>query len=265
MLDRTKVPTRIEALLSHQRLLILAGPMAAAILCWAWLVPASIDMYGPMDGLSAWMMDARWDWSYGLLIFTMWVVMMVGMMLPALAPTLLLFAAVCRSDAAGGSPVLRVYAFAAGYLGVWVGFSVLATLLQWQLARGQMMTPMMTLDSSRLGAAALVFAGLYQWTSLKQNCLARCQSPAAFISSSWRPRAKGALQMGAAYGLFCLGCCWALMLLLFVGGVMSLWCIGLITLLVLVEKLAPWGRAGLRLSGGLLIGAGAFLFAQSLA
>ena len=254
-------PTAVEALLGNERLLFLAGPLVATILCWAWLVPAALDMYGAMDGPAAWMMEARWDFSYGALIFAMWTVMMTAMMLPSLAPALLLYGGVCRSDSTGGSPVLRVYAFASGYLAAWAVFSAAATVLQWQLAERGLMTAMMELGNGRLGSAALILAGLYQWTPLKAGCLSRCRSPAAFISGHWRRRIAGALRLGFDYGLYCLGCCWALMLVLFVCGVMNLGYVVLLSLLVLVEKSAPWGVGAARLCGGLLICAGIYSLA----
>lgn len=256
MSDTRAPPTAVESLLRNERLLYLAGPLAAALLAWAWLVPAALDMYGPMDGLSAWMMQMDWNLRYGLLIFAMWTVMMAAMMLPSLAPALLLYGGICRSDAAGGSPALRVNAFAAGYLLAWAAFSALATLLQWQLSERGLLDMMMTLSDARAGAAALILAGAYQWSPFKQTCLSRCRSPAGFISDHWRRGVPGALRLGFDYGLYCLGCCWALMLVLFASGVMHLGCIVLLSLLVLTEKSTPHGVAAARICGLLLIGGG---------
>jgi len=251
-------PTAVETLLRNERLLFLAGPLVAALLSWAWLVPAALDMYGSMEGLSAWMMQAHWDLRYGILIFLMWTVMMTAMMLPSLAPALLLYGGICRSDAAGGAPVWRVYAFAAGYLAAWAAFSAAATLLQWQLAQRGLMTMMMELGDARIGAAVLILAGAYQWTPFKQSCLDRCRSPAEFISTHWRRGVNGAVVLGFDYGLYCLGCCWALMGVLFVCGVMNLGYIVLLSLLVLVEKATPWGVTAARLCGGVLIAIGLY-------
>ncbi|MDP3856508.1 MAG: DUF2182 domain-containing protein [Stagnimonas sp.] len=251
-------PTAVEALLRRERLLYLAAPLAATALAWLWLVPAALDMYGSMRGLSAWMMVSQWDLRYGLLIFLMWSVMMAAMMLPSLAPALLLYGGICRSDVAGGPPALRVYAFALGYLGAWVGYSAAVTLLQWQLFEHGLLTMMMALGDARVAAAALILAGVFQLTPLKQDCLTRCRSPAAFLSEHWRRGAGGALRLGFHYGLFCLGCCWALMLVLFVCGVMNLAYIVLLSLLVLMEKAAPWGARVARVLGGFLIAAGVY-------
>lgn len=246
----------MEALLRRDRGWVITGLVISVGLCWAWLVPAALDMQGDMDGLSAWMMRSHWDLSYALAIFAMWIAMMVGMMLPSAAPTLLLYAGICRRDSADTKPMRRVQAFAAGYLLAWAGFSLLATVLQWALVAAQLLDPMLQSSSTLFSSVLLVAAGAYQWTQIKQRCLARCRSPAEFISSYWRRGVGGALRMGWAHGLFCLGCCWALMLMLFVGGVMSLAWIGAITLLVLLEKLLPAGAFAGRLAGVLIIAAG---------
>lgn len=249
-------PTALEVTLRREQLQYLAGPLVAALLAWAWLVPASLDMYGEMNGLSAWMMESHWSLRFGSMIFAMWTVMMAAMMLPSLAPALLLYGRICRSDANGGPPALRVNLFALGYLGAWAVFSAAATLLQWQLAERGLLTMMMELSDQRLSAAALILAGLYQWTPLKQSCLTRCRSPAQFISSHWRRGPVGAADLGFRYGLYCLGCCWALMLLLFACGVMHFGYIVLLSVLVLAEKSAPWGLSAARVCGALLVGLG---------
>ena len=251
--------SRLESALLRERIWVAAGLAAAIALAWAWLVPAARDMYGEMTGLSAWMMVASWDARYLLLIFGMWVVMMIGMMLPSAAPTLLLYGRVARSSPNPESAVGRVYAFAAGYLLAWTGFSAVATALQWGLSEAGLLSTMMTPYSATLAGLLLILAGLYQLTPLKGSCLSRCRAPAAFLVSRFRPGAAGALRMGWEHGLFCLGCCWALMLLLFAGGVMNLTCIAAITIFVLLEKLAPFGVQGGRLSGALLVLAGAWV------
>ncbi|MDI3259403.1 MAG: DUF2182 domain-containing protein [Sinobacteraceae bacterium] len=244
--------------LARERLWVGVGLVLAVAACWAWIVPLALDMDGAMTGPAAWMMRADWGTGYFVAIFGMWAAMMVGMMLPSAAPTLLLYATVVRKSPDAGNAVGRVYAFAAGYVLVWSGFSLLATILQWDLARRAVLSPMMQTQSLRLGAALLCLAGLYQLTPWKRACLAHCRAPAAWISTHWRRGCDGALRMGLHHGAYCLGCCWALMLLLFVGGVMNLVWIGAITLFVLLEKLAPYGAQGGRLSGALLLALGAF-------
>jgi predicted metal-binding membrane protein len=239
--------------------LAIAGLAGVITLAWSYLVPASLDMYGEMDDGAAWMMEATWDLRYLLLVFLMWAAMMAAMMLPSALPTILFFHRAVQHDPAVRSPAGRMWAFTAGYVLAWSGFSALATLLQWGLAAAALLSPMMVSASPRLGGALLIVAGVYQWTPIKNACLRRCRSPLAFLAEHWRPGMPGALRLGLRHGLYCVGCCWALMLLLFVGGVMSLLWIACITAFVLLEKLAPYGAQGGRLSGVVLMLAGAWV------
>jgi predicted metal-binding membrane protein len=232
-------------------------------LCWAWLVPMARDMYGTMTGAAAWMMTGTWDFPHQVLLFAMWVIMMFGMMLPSSAPTLLLYAAVVRRSPESHNAAGRLYAFAAGYLLAWTAFSLVATVLQLLLRHWLLLSPMMEVSNRVFGGALLLLAGLYQLTPYKHACLKSCRSPAAFIVQHWKPGVAGALRLGLEHGLYCLGCCWALMLLLFVGGVMNLWWIGLLTIFVLLEKLAPLGAQGGRLSGILIIALGIWRLART--
>jgi len=170
----------------------------------------------------------------------MWAVMMVGMMLPSAAPAILIYAGVLRASPEGPRAAIRVYPMAAGYLLVWVAFSLAATLLQ-RLLGDTVLTPMMTLRSSMAAALLFVVAAVYQLTPVKAACLDSCQSPLAFIVRHMRLDAAGAFRMGVEHGIRCLGCCWAMMLLLFAGGIMNLWTIAALTIAVLLEKLAPFG------------------------
>ncbi|WP_425052288.1 DUF2182 domain-containing protein [Psychromarinibacter sp. S121] len=192
--------------------------------------------------------------GYTLLVFLMWWVMMVAMMLPSVAPVILLYAALLRRTESVGSTPAIAGSFLAGYLLAWAGFSMLATLAQWGLeAAGIVSASMMTLIDTRAGAAVLIAAGAFQFTPLKDACLAQCQSPAKFLSERRRPGASGALVMGLEHGTYCLGCCWALMALLFVGGIMNLyWIVGLAAFVAL-EKLTPYGRAISRVAGAGLV------------
>jgi predicted metal-binding membrane protein len=239
--------------------LVIAG-LATVIACaWVYLTRASLDMYGLMQGAAAWMMEATWDAGYLLLIFLMWATMMLAMMLPSALPTILLFHKAISNDPKVSSPPRRIFAFAGGYMLAWFGFSVGATLMQWGLAETALLSPMMVSASPWLGGALLIVAGIYQWTPLKNACLRQCRSPLAFFMEHWQPGMPGALRLGLRHGLYCVGCCWALMLLLFVGGVMSLLWIGAITAFVLLEKLAPYGVQGGRLSGVALVIAGGWV------
>jgi predicted metal-binding membrane protein len=201
-----------------------------------------------------------------IFIFVMWVVMMVGMMTPSVAPMLLLYAAVGRKAHATGRPVASVAWFLAGYLLAWVGFSLVATSAQWFLASVAALTPMLATASATVGGLLFVVAGLYQWTPLKDVCLRQCQAPIAFLAShgGFRSDPAGALRLGMKHGLYCLGCCWALMAILFVGGVMNVLWIAGIAVLILLEKTVPTGRLIPRLSGALIAAGGVWLLASAL-
>jgi predicted metal-binding membrane protein len=244
--------TPLESLLLRDRWITGGALVIMVALCWAWIVPMAFDMYGSMRGPSAWMMTDTWDYRHLTLLFAMWTVMMAGMMLPSAAPTLLLYAGVIRKSPDGGRIHSHVCAFAAGYLLVWTTFSLIATTLQRMLAHWLLLSPMMESRERGLGSGLLILAGAYQLTPFKRRCLESCRSPVAFITQHWKRGVAGGFQLGAAHGLYCLGCCWALMLLLFVGGVMNLWWIGGLTVFVLLEKFAPLGAQG-RLYSGLLI------------
>jgi predicted metal-binding membrane protein len=225
---------------------------------WTWIVLMAQDMYGSMRGASAWMMTATWDAPHLLLLWAMWAVMMAGMMLPSASPVLLLYGAMIRraTPRAAGR---QLYALATGYLVVWVLFSLGATAFQRALASLLLLSPMMEMTSPTAGATLLLVAGVYQLTPIKHACLRTCQSPLGFLMSRWRPGVRGAFVMGLRHGLYCVGCCWALMLLLFAGGVMNLAVIAALTVFVAFEKLSLFGRHGARISGVLLIAAGAWL------
>ncbi|HTB80224.1 MAG TPA: DUF2182 domain-containing protein [Opitutaceae bacterium] len=215
----------------RDRLWLAIGLGAVIVLCWVWIVAMARDMYGPMTGASAWMMTNRWDLPHLGLLFVMWVVMMVGMMLPSVAPTVWRVAGSQRPDAAGRA-TWAVLAFVVGYVAVWTGFSLLATIAQRLLDRAQILSPMMEVRDARWSAALLVAAGVYQFTPLKRACLQSCRCAQGI------PVDAG-FGSGVRNGLNCLGCCWALMMLLFTGGVMNLWWNLGLTLFVLLEKIAP--------------------------
>ena len=202
------------------------------------------------------------DWvpSDWLAMFVMWSVMMVGMMLPSATPMILTYAVISPKRQPTTSHPTAVYAFMLGYIMAWVGFSGLATIAQWMLQRSDLLTPMLVSKSTIFSSIVLVFSGLYQWTPFKQNCLKKCQSPVEYISLNWRNGSSGGFFMGFIHGLFCLGCCWMLMLLLFVGGVMDVLLIAIIAFFVLAEKIVQRPMFLSNFSGVLLISCGAFVF-----
>jgi predicted metal-binding membrane protein len=265
-----RVDAPIETMLRRDRWVVVAAIACVVALSWAYLLAGAgmgtsaiemtrMSLPGADHAGMASLRPAAWDAGYALLMLLMWWIMMVAMMLPGAAPMILLFAAVQRRHRERGGPYAPTTVFALGYLACWAGFSVGAVLLQWALVSVAVLSPMLATTSTALGGALLVAAGLYQLTPLKGACLAHCRSPAHFLASHWRRGVGGAVRMGLAHGAYCVGCCWFLMGLLFVGGVMSLhWIIGL-AVLVLLEKTAPAGHWLARATGVALLGAGSWL------
>jgi len=228
------------SLVRRQRNAVLAGLAGVTLLAWLYLAHMAWSMRSAMQAGIACELH---PWSAGdaLLTFLMWAVMMVGMMLPSAAPMSLIFSQVSRKAAAQGVALAPTWLFSSGYLAAWTLFSVVATALQWALERTALLSPMLASTSPLFGAALLAAAGAYQLSSWKNACLDHCRAPARFFAAHWRPGRAGALRMGFDHGLYCLGCCSALMGLLFFGGVMNLLWVAGLTLFVLVEKIAPYG------------------------
>ncbi|MBA3596447.1 MAG: DUF2182 domain-containing protein [Methylibium sp.] len=242
----------VEQALRRDRLLVVFCLLLAIVLAWGYLLSGAGMMQDMGDMLMP-MSSGPWTPAHAALVLAMWAVMMAAMMLPSAAPMILLYATIARRRSEQGQPANASGAFAFGYLAVWAAFSLAATALQFGLERAALLSPMMQSTSTVLAGSVLITAGIYQWTPLKHACLRRCRSPLDFILTHWRPGTVGALRMGLAHGAFCVGCCWLLMLLLFVGGVMNLAWIAGIALFVLIEKLSPAGHWIGRGAGGLLI------------
>lgn len=257
--------TPVEVLLRRDRGLVSGVIVVVAGLCWAWIVPMARAMDRMLCGDTSWMMANNWDPRHLAVLFAMWAVMMVGMMLPSAAPALLLYACVIRKSPGSDRTTAHVHAFAGGYLLVWTLFSVAATLLQRLFADLLWLSPLMESENRAFSAVLLVTAGIYQFTPLKRTCLDGCRSPVEFLTRHWRAGVAGGFHLGVRHGLYCLGCCWALMMLLFVGGVMNLWWIIALTVFVLLEKVAPFGVQGGRLSGVLLFALGTWALVRVVA
>jgi predicted metal-binding membrane protein len=261
--DSLRKGTLLESALRHDRSIVIGGLALVAAVSWWWILAMSADMYGPMTGASAWSMTSTWDARHLLLLFAMWAVMMMAMMLPSAAPMLMLYIAVVRrSDES--TLVRRVYALAGGYLLVWTIFSVAAAAGQRVLTAGAIVSPMMGLANPTVGGVVLLLVAAYQFTPLKRGCLDACRSPFGLVTRYWRSGTHGAFTMGVRHGIYCLGCCWALMLLLFVGGVMNAWIIAGLTLFVLVEKIASFGKMASRVGGITLAVLGIWLLVRPL-
>ena len=247
----------LHALLRRDRMLVLAGLLAVIFLAWGYLLlGAGLQM--DMGGGQMMAMAPAWTAGYAALMFLMWAIMMMAMMLPSAAPAILLAAALMRQR--GGNRIFGVTGiFVLGYLIIWFGFSLVATVLQWGLDRAGLLSADMASDSAALAGSLLIAAGLYQWSSVKQACLVQCRSPVENLMKYWRRGALGPVLAGANHGLFCVGCCWMLMALLFVGGLMNVLWIAALALLVLIEKLLPVGPRLSRWTGMALVVWGAIL------
>jgi predicted metal-binding membrane protein len=267
----------IEAVLRRDRVIVAAALVMLTALAWAyvWWLGTDMDMGGmDMSGFrmipagTGLMMptSAPWTAMEFAFVFAMWAVMMIGMMTPSATPMILIYARVGRQAARQGKPLAASAYFAAGYLLTWIGFAVAATSAQWALERAALLTPMMAAASDMFSGAVLIAAGVYQWTPLKDACLRQCQSPLLFIQrhGGFRSDLLGTLALGARHGAYCIGCCWVLMALLFVGGVMNVLWIAAIAILVLAEKVIPAGRVISRIAGVGLFAGGAWLLVQAL-
>ena len=246
----------LAAMLADREKAVTTGALVlAAVLAWAYTLLTVVHADPAMD------MPMAWSAAHALVVFGMWWLMMAAMMLPSATPAILLFAALRKSSLAVVSDRGSTLAFGTGYLAIWGMFSLGATGLQWLLQSTNMLSGTLGLTQWTWAAGLLVGVGLYQISPLKAACLSTCRAPAQMLARYWRPGTIGALLMGMQHGIFCLGCCAFIMLLLFFGGVMSLYWVAGLALYVAVEKLAPFGgrfseRAGYGLIAvGLALGA----------
>jgi predicted metal-binding membrane protein len=268
----------VEAVLRRDRLIVASALGLIAALAWAYVLwlAAAMDMDGMSmsgfrmvpAGIGMMMAPAAAPWS-GVeftFMFVMWTAMMIGMMAPSAAPMILMYARVARQTRVGhrgiaAQPFAATGWFTAGYFLAWGGFSLVATLVQWILERESILDARMASANMLFGAVVLIAAGIYQWTPIKNVCLVQCQTPLRFLMShgGFRSTISGCLRLGFLHGAYCVGCCWVLMALLFVVGVMNVLWIALLALLVLIEKLTPWGRWAARIVGAICIAAGVWM------
>jgi predicted metal-binding membrane protein len=248
----------------------LAGLGAITVAAWVYVVVTARRMTSGSAGMRGQSMAPAMDAMAGVQPWTatefglrlaMWAVMMVAMMVPTAAPMTLMYAAVARKAAAQHNPVAPTFVFVAGYITMWTMFSLVATAAQYALDQAALLSPMMVSKSAAFGAALLIAAGVYQLTPLKNACLRNCRAPAHFLSRYWRTGNLGAFRMGLRLGAYCIGCCWILMGLLFVGGVMNLLWIAAIAIFVLLEKTIPFGDVSGRFAGAAMILVGALSLA----
>lgn len=255
-----------ETVLKRDRLIVIAGLAAVTALAWVYvlrLASSMAGMDGNMDNMEM-SMPTTHAWGSGdiFLTFMMWAVMMVAMMAPSATPMILMYARVDRQRHADQTPIPATIVFLLGYLIVWSLFSAGATLLQWGLHSAALLSPALASVSPLLGGVLLILAGVYQFTPLKRACLLRCRTPLGFLLTEWREGTRGALIMGVRHGIYCVGCCWLLMTLLFVAGVMNLLWVAFIAGFVLLEKVVPGGQWLSRAFGLLAVGWGLWLLTR---
>jgi len=249
--------TTLETVLRRDRAIVTAGLVGVAVLGWVYLLYLARSMSG-IDMSADMAMPRMQTWGVVdlALLFVMWAVMMVAMMVPSASPLILMMAAANRKRRERDDPLVPTGLFLTGYLLVWTAFSAVATVAQWGLHAAALLSPGMVSVSPLLGGLLLLTAGIFQFTPLKQACLIHCRSPLGFIMGHWREGRAGAMRMGLEHGLYCVGCCWILMALLFVAGVMNLLWVAGISLFVLAEKVLPRGELVGRLGGAVLLVAG---------
>ncbi len=252
----------VENVLRRDRIVVLSGLALITALSWAYVSSLASDTRNMDMGMEMSMPRIQaWGIADFGLTFGMWAVMMVAMMTPSAAPMILMFAGVNRRRREQQGSYVPTSVFLAGYLAVWAAFGIVATAAQWGLHTASLLSPMMALTSPVLGGVLLVAAGIYQWTPLKHACLNKCRSPIGFVLNEWREGRRGAFLMGLKHGGYCTGCCWSLMALLFVAGVMNLLWVAAITGFVLLEKVAPGGDRLGQVAGAILVGWGAWMVA----
>lgn len=243
---------------------MLGALLVAAAAAWAYTAHLAARMGGAMHDMPM-AAPAAHPWTPTVLVplWVMWSVMMVAMMLPSAMPMILMFATINRRRRERHDPFVPTAVFAAGYLLAWSTYSLAAAGAQWGLHAAALLSPTMASTSPVLGGGVLIAAGAYQWSPLKRACLAHCRSPIGFLTTAWREGRWGALCMGVHHGTLCVGCCWLLMALLFVAGVMNLLWVAAIATFVLIEKLAPAARWTSSVAGTLLVAWGAWLLATA--
>ena len=256
-----------KTVLRRDRIVVLSGLALITALAWAYVSSLASDMQNNVEmatEMAMPQMQEAWDATDFALTFVMWAVMMVAMMTPSAAPMILMFAGINRRRQEQQFSYVPTSVFLLGYLVVWAAFSILATAAQWGLHAASLLSPMMVSTTPILGGILLLVAGIYQWTPLKHACLSKCRSPLGFVLNEWREDKWGAFLMGLKHGTYCTGCCWPLMALLFVAGVMNLLWVAAIAGFILLEKMAPAGQRMGQAAGALMITGGVVVLGLAL-
>ncbi len=250
--------------LKGDRAVVIGGIVGIVVIAWTYILYLTSDSMNMASSGTMMAQMRPWGAADFTLTFIMWAVMMTAMMVPSAAPMILLFADLQRRRKAQQHPYVPASAFLLGYLAVWFSFAAGASVFQWGLHSATLLSPQMASANPFLSGVLLVAAGMFQWSPLKFVCLSRCRSPLSFLMTEWREGISGAFVTGLRHGFFCLGCCWVLMTLLFVLGVMNLLWIATLAGFVLIEKVAPAGQWVGRFTGVLLFGWGAWMILMAL-
>lgn len=248
----------MQAAIRRDRNIIIFGIAVITLLGWAYMLKMSPDSNPGMEMSMPMPSSTGWDVELLGMSIVMWCIMMIAMMIPSASPMILSFSKVHHQQR-DNSSTLPTAIFISGYLSVWCGFSLIAAIGQVALHETAPLSSPMGKTGSLLGGGLLITAGLFQWSALKEACLNKCRTPLSFLLTEWREGNRGAFVMGFRHGIFCTGCCWALMLLMFVGGVINLAWMGALAVYMLVEKIVPQGRQFSRVTGSLLILMGAWM------
>lgn len=222
-------------LFHNDRFIVFSGLAVLTIFAWAYMIHMAMNMAGAGMNMAK---PCAMHWGIGDIIhlFVMWTIMMAAMMLPAATPMIMMFAAANGHRGEGEGPLIPTWLFVLGYLTVWTAYSGLAALTQWSLHLSGLLTHHMAIANPVLGGLVLFAAGVFQWTPFRDACMSKCRSPIGFLMTEWRAGRRGALIMGVKAGLFCVGCCWLLMVLSFVLGVMNMIWMAALTAFMLLEK-----------------------------
>ena len=245
-----------SSLTLRDKIIVYGGVFLVCAIGWAYMAYMAwamenmhlVDMWmPPQGGTRSWELIDFW------MLFVMWTVMMIAMMTPSVIPMVMMYTTIKKSKQKKGQPYSPTFIFLSGYLVAWALFSIVASAIQYPLHDSGLLNPMMNSRSYLLSGSILVIAGLYQWTPMKDACLTECRSPLSFLMTSWKEGHFGAFKLGVHHGLYCIGCCWALMAVLFSVGVMNMLWVLLITVFVVLEKINPIPQLYMRALTGLLL------------
>ena len=186
--------------------------------------------------------NGTWGAAGFALVALMWGAMTLAMMLPSAAPMILTYSEIADTAARKGEPIVSPFMIAAGYLAVWFGFALAATIMQLALMRAALLDAGMASVSGLFSGAIFIAAGVYQFSELKHACLRQCQHPFPFFFAHWKTTPRGVFRLGVKQGLYCLGCCWAMMLVMFAVGVMNVIWMAALGMVMTIEKIGTGKR-----------------------